>query len=375
MQGHLRKRSKDSWTVVVELGRDAVTGKRRQLWRTVRGTKRDAEALLVQLLHQRETGVDAPPGRLSVRDYLDQWLAVYVQPNTAPKTFRRYEQLLRVHVVPVIGSLPLDKVRPLHVQEVYKRVLQEGRSARTALHCHRVLRQALQQAVRWQLAARNPADAVEAPRPDRWEVPAVQPAQIRRLLSEADGTLYGPLVQLAVTTGLRLGEILGLRWQDVDLDAEVLFVRQTCQWLAGEGFLFRQPKSHRSARPVALPGSAVDRLRQHRLLQLEGRLALGADYHDMGLVFASQVGGPIHPSNLRKAWLGIAERAGLRGLRFHDLRHAHASLLLRQGAHPKIVSERLGHSTVGVTLDIYSHVVPNLQADVARSFDEALANG
>jgi integrase len=232
-----------------------------------------------------------------------------------------------------------------------------------------VLREALQHAVKWQLLARNPADAAEAPRCSRYEVPALAPDDLWRLLDEADKSPFGTIVRLAVMTGLRQGELLGLRWQDVDLQGGALQVRQTCQWLPRQGFIFRQPKSHRSVRPVALSPAAVARLRQHRSGQLEERLAVGPAYEDLGLVFATALGQPMHPSVLRKAWLRMVEKAGLGRLRFHDLRHAHATLMLQQGVHPKIVSERLGHSGVSITLDTYSHVLPGLQAQAAAQLD------
>ncbi len=222
MQGHIRRRGKGSWTVVVDLGRDPDSGKRRQLWRTVHGRKKDAESVPVQILHQKSTGVDAPPGRMTVAEYLQRWLTVYAFPNTAPTTSRRYEQLIRVHLVPTLGNLPLTKLRPLHIQDAYQRILGAGLSARTALQCHRVLREALQHALQWQILARNPADAVEAPRPGPYEVPALSPEQVRRVIASAEQTPYGALVHTAVMTGLRLGELLGLRWQDVDLDAGLL---------------------------------------------------------------------------------------------------------------------------------------------------------
>jgi integrase len=359
----------------VDLGRDPVTGKRRQLWRSVAGSKREAETLLVQLLHQKSTGVDAAPGRITVADYLQRWLRTYALPNTAPKTSQRYEQLIRVHLVPVLGNLPLSKLRPLHIQDAYQRILEKGLSARTALQCHRVLREALQHALKWQLLARNPADAVETPRPERYEVHALSPEQVRRVMAAAHETPYGSLVHTALMTGLRLGELLGLRWQDVDLDARALQVRQTCQWLPRKGFIFRQPKSHRSARSVALSRATVDTLRQHRVRQIEERLATGLPHQEDGLVFTNPFGQPVHPSTLRGAWRKLAKAAGLGRLRFHDLRHAHASLLLQQGVHPKIVSERLGHSGVNITLDTYSHVLPGLQAEAAARLDDLLANG
>lgn len=381
MQGHIRKRGKDSWTVVVDLGNDPVTGKRRQLWRSVKGAKREAQALLVKLLHQRDSGTDQPLGKLTVGEYLERWLRDYAEANTAPKTYRCYEDVIRRHLTPTLGSIPLSKLRPQHIQAYYSRALQKGRldgrgglSARSVLRHHQVLHTAFRHAAKWQLLASSPADAVQRPKAERHELPAIGPEEVRRFLSAADATPYGTLVHLAVMTGLRQGELLGLRWQDVKLDASVLHVQQTCQWLPGQGFVFRQPKTSRSRRAVDLSPDTVKRLRQHRHRQLEERLLLGPAHQDHGLVFATPLGTPIDPSNLRRAWSRIVRAAGLEPLRFHDLRHAHATLMLQQGTHPKVVSERLGHSGVGITLDIYSHVLPGIQAQAAAQLDE-LVNG
>ena len=372
MPGHIRKRAKDSWTVVLDLGRDPATGRRRRLWRSIKGTKRDAESLLVQLLHQRDTGIDLPPGKIRVGDFLRRWLDDYARPNTAPKTFQRYSEVVRLHLVPTLGAIPLPKLRPLHIQQAYGRILEKGLSARTTLHCHRILREALQHALRWQLIARNPADAVKPPRPGRYAITVLGPEQIGRLLQAADNTRHGTLVYTAVMTGLRLGELLGLRWQDAGLDAQALYVRQTCQWVNGQGFVFREPKTHRSTRAVALSPRTVDRLRQHRRQQLEERLVAGAAYQDRDLVFVTALGTPLRQSDVRRVWLRIVSAAGLERVRFHDLRHAHATLMLQQGVHPKIVSERLGHSGIAITMDTYSHVLPGLQADAAAGLDQLL---
>lgn len=374
MRGHIRRRTQGSWAVVVDFGRDPQTSKRRQLWRSVKGTKRDAEVLLAELLYQRQQGIDGPPGRLTVADYLSRWLETYATPNTAPATSIRYEQLTRLYVVPVIGHLTLVKLRPLHIQQIYAAMLDRGLSRRTALQAHRVLREALKHAVRWQLISRNPADAVEPPRGERYEATVLTPDDARRLLAVSDETPYGTLVHVAIYTGLRLSELTGLRWQDVDSDRAVLHVRQTCQWLPRQGFSFRQPKSYRGTRPVALALATIDRLRQHRLRQLEERLAVGPGYRDHDLVFADPVGQPVLPSNLRAAWKRIRRATALH-VRVHDLRHAHATFLLAQGVHPKIVSERLGHSQISITLDLYSHTLPHLQAEAAAGFADWLANG
>lgn len=237
-----------------------------------------------------------------------------------------------------------------------------------------VLHAALRQAVRWQLLVRNPADAVEPPRPPRRELQVPDAAEVRDLLAAADGTPYGPLVRLAVLTGMRRGELLGLRWGDVDLDAAVLHVQQSAQRITGQGMIFRQPKTRLSRRSIALSPVAVALVRQHRRRQAETRLLAGSAYEDQGLVFTSGLGSPVEPGNLLRGWSKIVAVAGAPHVRFHDLRHAHATLLLRQGVHPKIVSERLGHASIAITLDTYSHVVPGLQEAAAAQLDALLAD-
>ncbi len=376
MQGHIVKRGKDSWSVIINLGRDPLTGKRRQLWRSIKGTKKEAEALRVELLHQRDSGVDAPPGKLTVAQYLERWLRDYAEPNTSPKNYRTCSDTVRRHLIPAIGSLLLTKLRPQHIQGFYARLLREGRldgkgglSPRSVQRQHQVLHVALRHAVQWQLLSLNPADAVQPPRGQRQEIRPLGLDEIQRLLTAADETPYGTLVNLALMTGLRLGELTGLRWGDTDLEAGAIHVQQVCQWLPHQGATFRPPKTPKSRRAVALSPDTVERLRRHRQQQLETRVALGPDYEGRDLVMATPLGTPIDPSNLRRAWRAILKTAGIASLRFHDLRHAHASLMLQQGVHPKIVSERLGHSGVGITLNLYSHVAPGLQEQAAAGLD------
>jgi integrase len=341
----------------------------------MRGTKKDAEALLVQLLHQRDTGIDQLPGKQTVGQFLERWLTLYARARVAPKTYERYEEVVRLQLFPAIGGIPLSKLRPLHIQQAYNRVLEKGLSPQTALHCHHVLHHALKHALRWQLIPRNPADSVEPPRPRKREVEVPGADAVKRLLTAAESTPYGALVHLAIMTGLRLGELLGLKWEDVELETGVLHVRRTAQWLPRQGTIFREPKTHRSRRPVALDRATVTVVREHRRRQLEEKLGLGPAYRDHGLVFATSVGTPIAPSNLRRAWHRILAEAGVDRVRFHDLRHAHATLLLVQGIHPKVVSERLGHWQVNITLDTYSHVLPHLQTQAAEALARLLASG
>lgn len=377
VKGHIRRRGKGSWAIVLDLGRDSA-GKRRQKWHTVRGTKRDAQREMARLLHELNTGAYVEPTRITVGEYLARWLEDYARAKVAPKTFERYAEIIRLHLVPALGGTPLAKLQPLHVQRCYTEALKNGRkdgvgglSAQTVLHHHRVLREALGHAVRWQLVGRNVADAVQPPRPERTEVQCLDEDAIIRLLDAARGSrLYLPIV-LAVSTGMRRGEILGLRWQDVDLNAGVIAVRQAAQQTRA-GISFKPPKTAKGRRVVALLELTVEALQQHKVEQAKERLLLGPGYQDHGLVCAQPDGRPWRPDALTNAFAAFVRNAGLPRVRFHDLRHSHATLLLRQGVHPKVVSERLGHATVGITLDTYSHVLPGMQEEAAHKLDIAL---
>lgn len=375
----VRKRGK-RWRVVVEAGRDPVTGKRKRLSLTC-ATKQEAEREEARLKHQVATGLELEPARLTVGQYLERWLEA-VRPNLRPATFRRYGQLLRHQVIPRIGHIVLPRLRPLHVQQLYAWLAERGRvdgkgglAAKTILQLHRVLSQALAQAVRWQLIPRNVCQAVDAPSAGRPEIGALGPDGALRLLEEAEreDSAYGDAVILAVHTGLRLGELLGLRWEDVNLERGSIAVRRALQHLPGEGATFLEPKTARSRRSIPLGTTALAALRRVRRRQLQQKLALGPAYQDQGLVFASPTGTPIIPRSLERAFARIVARAGVGPLRFHDLRHTHATLLLARGVHPKIVSERLGHASIAITMDTYSHVLPGLQEEAIRDLDAWLS--
>ncbi|MCH7860955.1 MAG: site-specific integrase, partial [Proteobacteria bacterium] len=359
MAGYIRRRGKDTWELTVDLGRDPATGRRRRRFLNVRGSKRDAERTLADAVHQRDTGVDINPGKLTVADYLRRWLRDYAAHNVGPSTQERYTSIVEHHLIPVLGALRLRDLRPAHIQAAYGRALAaggradgaaHGLSPRTVLKHHRLLRETLGHAVRWQLIARNPADAVTAPRPARFETRVLDAEEAGRLLEAAAETSNYALTYLALATGARLGELLALRWRDVDLDRGSLQITRTARRVTGIGITYSEPKTHRSRRPVALSSETVNVLREHRRVQVERRLELRRAYTDDGLVFASPTGQPLDGGNVRHALARIADEAGIPPLRFHDLRHSAATLMLLAGVHPKVVSERLGHATVGITL-------------------------
>jgi integrase len=310
---------------------------------------------------------------LTVEEFLSRWLAD-VRPSLRPRTWERYEQYARLHAVPSIGRIRLSALGPDDVQHLYAERLAAGCSPTTVLHLHRFLHRALDRAVRRGLVARNVTDLVDPPRMARAEFDTLSVEEVRRLLAAAAGDRLEALYVLAVTTGLREGELLALRWSDVDLESGSLRVRGSLQPVRGRGLVTLEPKTPRSRRQVVLPRVAVEALVRHRRAQDGERRAAGARWRDLGLAFPNTVGRPMSAQNLlQRSFHPLLERAGLARIRFHDLRHTTATLLLGRNVHPRIVQDRLGHSSVGVTLDTYSHVTPTMQRIAADAFDELLS--
>ena len=371
MTGHIRQRSPGSWEIKFDAGRDPVTGKRKTRFVSVKGGKKAAQQELRRLLGAVDEGRFVEPSKLTVAQYLERWLDEHAKHAVSGKTFERYGELLRLHAIPVIGRHPLTRLEPLHIQACHSAMRERVLSAQTVKHCHRVLSQALRQAVRLRLLASNPADAVDAPRVARTEMKVLDQAQTATLLKATEGSsIYAPVL-LAVTTGMRRGEILGLHWKDVDLDRSHLSVAQTLEETKAKGLVFKAPKTERSRRTITLPAIAVDGLRRHRTRQAEDRLRAGPIWIDHDLVCCRPDGMPLSPRQLSKTFAALSRRLGL-GVRFHDLRHTHISHLLAAGVHPKVASERAGHASISITLDVYSHLIPGMQEDAASRIDAAL---
>jgi integrase len=327
--------------------------------------------VLTSELHRRDTGIDINPAKMTVSEFLARWLRDYARPHVAPSTLSRYTQIAG-RLSHLLGTLPLQGLRPSHIQDAYGRLSADGLAARTVLHHHRVLREALMHAVRWQLLAVNPADGVTPPRPERTEMRALDPVEVGHLLYGCDDPELRTISFTAVATGMRLGELLGLKWGDVDLEGQTAYLVRSVQYLTETGVSFRPMKSAKSRRSIALSAETVRVLREHRGRQIEARLAVGPGYEDNDLVFADTGGHPIAPYSVSGRFRRLARRLGLYPLRFHDLRHTAATLMLRADVHPKVVSERLGHSSIAITLDTYSHVIPSMQRDAADAIDALL---
>jgi len=367
-EGAIYKRRDGRWAGVVDLGYE--TGKRRR--KSYYGaTRREVQEKVAAALRARQQGLPILSDKLTLATYLVDWLKT-AQSSIRPRTWARYEQYVRVHATPTLGRVPLAKISPQHLQHLYRSRLDAGLSATTVAHLHAVMHRALRQAERWGLVARNVVALVDPPRGARREMTTLSAEQARALIHAAKDDRYGALYVVAVTSGMRQGELLGLRWRDVDLTAGTVHVRTTLQ-RAGDSLAFVEPKTSHSRRQVLLTELAVSAMRRHRVAQTSERLRLGAAWEDNDLVFANEIGRPVEASNLlRRSFLPLLRRAGIPRLRFHDLRHTAATLMLGRGVHPKIVSEMLGHSQVGLTLDVYSHVTPTMQREAASALDGLL---
>jgi integrase len=336
---------------------------------------KEVERKLAEARGDAARGIVYNDENMTVGEYLDRWLRDSQRGSVRQSTFDRDSYLMRVHVKPVLGRVRLKNITPLDVQTLYRDRLDNDLSPSTVNKIHSVLHKALGQAVRWSLIPRNPTDAVKAPRPAHEEMRPLSSEEARRLLDAAQGDKLEALYLLAVTTGMRRGELLGLKWSDLDLERATVSIRRTLTRIDnGKRVALGDTKNKKSCRTVRLTPQAVEALRVHLEWQLGEIEALGDLYDDQGLVFTSEAGTPINPSNLRqRSFAPLLKKAGLPHIRFHDLRHTCATLLLLQGVHPKFVQELLGHATIAITLDTYSHVLPGMGDQTAAAMEDVLS--
>jgi integrase len=332
-------------------------------------TKEEARRALREARANTDQGLLLDADNLKVGEYLDRWLSDSVSDTVKATTFERYEQITRLHLKPALGRVKLKALTPAHVRGLYREKLEAGSSARTVRYIHTTLHKALKQAVMDGLIPRNATEAVKPPQPTREEMHPLTPEQAKLLLQVAheSGDRLEALYVLAIHTGLRQGELLVLKWDDVDLDDGSLQVRRTLA-ITKNGSVFTSPKTSGSRRSVKLTLRATEALRSH----LERQLAEIIGWARFGARTASY--SPLNRHNLnRRSFKPLLKRAGLPKVRFHDLRHTCATLLLTLNVNPKIVSEMLGHSSIAITLDTYSHVLPNMRDQAAAAMEEALS--
>jgi len=348
----------------------AIGAKRKTLYGKTRG---EVSEKLTKAMADRDEGLVFDADNLKVGEYLERWLVDSVLDTVRPTTYERYEQIVRIHVRPALGSVKLKNLTPVHVRGLYREKLEAGLSARTVQYIHVTLHKALKQAVQDGLIPRNATEAVKAPQVRREEMRPLSGDQVKVLLEVARGDRLEALYVLAIYTGLRQGELLGLKWEDVDLESGTLRVRRTLVTAKG-GPVLTAPKTKGSRRSVKLTQGAVEALRSHLKHQLQEIDRAGSLWRENGLMFASESGEPLDRRYLTSCrYKALLKRAELPMIRFHDLRHTCATLLLSKNVNPKIVSEMLGHASIAITLDTYSHVLPNMRDQAAAAMEEALS--
>jgi integrase len=415
-EGTIVKRADGRWMASADLGwQDG----RRQRKAVYGRTRRAVAGKLTRVLRSVQEGAALPDERVTVARFLERWLT-HKQTTMRPRSWATYEQAVRLYLAPNLGKLTLARLRPMHVQDWMRELQDQGTSARTIRYARVVFRAALNQARKWEMVSQNVAALVDPPRHTVKEIQPLSPVQARALLDEAKVHRLGGLLSIATALGLRLGEGLGLRWRDVDFEAGTLSVRQAIERSGGDcaarrplvasrrairtqiaaapkrsaerrqlraqleglrvewrkvrtGLRTTEPKSARSRRTIHMPAIVVTALKGHRTRQRKERLAAGGAWQNSGLVFTSPIGTALDSRNVSREFHVLLEAAGLPSIRFHDLRHTAATLLLAQGVDPRTIMETLGHSQISLTLNTYSHVLPELQADAAVKMNAILS--
>jgi integrase len=358
-EGTIYKRKDGRWAAAVNLGYQNGKLKRKHYYGTSRKEVRDK---LNAGLSDLQKGIPILTERQTVGQFLDQWLNDCAKPSTRPRTYEGYSIIVRRHITPTLGRISLAKLTPQQVQTFLNERLSSGLSGRTVQHIRTVLRTALNQAVRWGLIVRNAAALTEPPRIENYEIQPITPEEARKFLDAIKEDRLEALFTVALALGLRRGEALGLRWQDISFEQRTLRVTNSLQRINGK-LLLSDLKTKNSRRVLHMPELLIRKLREHRGRQLEDKLLAGSRWHENDLVFPSSIGTPLEPRNLNRHFDQLLSKAGMHHFRLHDLRHYCASLLLAQGVALKVVSEILGHTQISTTADIYTHILPEIKKD------------
>ena len=368
-EGSIYKRKDGRWAGVVNLGWR--NGKRFR--KSVYGrTRADVQDKLNEALRNHRLGIPFAPERLTVEQFLNGWLENHVKPGTRPRTYESYEGAVRLHIAPAIGKIRLGKLTAENIQAMVNDKSHSGLAPRTVEYIHSVLSRALNRAVKWDLVRRNVAKLATTPRVPRKLLSPLTPDEARVFLKHIRGDRNEALFTVAMALGLRKGEALGLRWEDVDIEKGTLTVRYALQRRKGQGKVLVEPKSERSRRTIHMPDVVVKALRAHRARQSKERLAAGSAWKDTGHLFTTTIGSPMDERRVLNDFKKALRAAKLPERRFHDARHTAASLLLAQGVSPRTIMEVLGHSQITLTLNTYAHVMPAMLEDAAGKMDAIL---
>lgn len=368
-RGNIRERSKGSYTITISLPSDPITKKRKQKYYTFKGTKKEAEKFLTEKLRELDMGLIVDNTNMNFSDYLDFWLKNSCKDRLSINTYEEYELKVNKHIKPYLGNIKLDKLKTLQIQNFYTLKLEGELSPRTVMSFHKIIHRALEQAVKWQLIPYNVANGVEKPKVSQEETQILNEVELKCLISKAKNTnLYIPIV-IGAYTGMRRGEVLGLTWDNVNLNDGTIRISKTLS-STKQGIVFTEPKTKNSNRKIAISKSVVEILKRNKVEQLKNKMRLGNSYKDNNMVCCKENGDFIDPKNFSRDFHNLVVKSGIKNIRFHDLRHTHASLLVKLGVHPKEISTRLGHSDVSITMNIYSHIYEETDKETANAFEK-----
>jgi len=332
-------------------------------------TRREVQEALKKALHEQQQGTLSTGPQQTLKVYLERWLEQVCKLTMRPNTYNQYRSIVRRHLVPALGSIKLEKLTPERIQSFCAQKQDEGLSAKTVVIIHGVLSSALDNAFKWGLIPRNVARLVSLPRIERYEAQTLTVGQALKLLGVARGSRIEALLLVALTTGMRRGELLALRWEDIDLEASILHVRRTVNPITGLGYKEGEPKSKAGRRKIVLSEVTIEALKEHRQGQEQVRARVGARWQEHGIVFCNKYGGFFNPTTVLNAFKKLLRDAGLPDIRIHDLRHSAATILAAARVDLKTIQERLGHSSIAITADIYSHVSADMQQEAAGKID------
>ncbi|MFD2704174.1 site-specific integrase [Salibacterium lacus] len=371
MRGYVRKRGK-SYSFTIDIGRDPSTGQRKQKTKGGFKNSKDCEKAMNDMIHllQHDEFVDTK--KMMLKDFVEDWIEME-EMNYRPSTFSVYKSIINNRLIPAFGHAYVDELKPIDIQKYYNRMLKEGLTPKYILSIHNVLRALISKSVTWEVASKNVMDKVTPPKGKRKEMQTWTLEQSKQFLDHAkENTIIYPVFVLAIWTGMRKGEIYGLKWKDIDFENNRIQVNRTMAWARGQGHILQDAKTDGSRRTIKASDHVMSVLNSQLLKQKQIMMKLGERHQDDNLVFLSYNGKPMSMRHAGERLVQLSKELGLPRIRMHDLRHTHATISLELKQHPKVVSERLGHKSIDITLDLYSHVTENLQEESANEFERAM---
>lgn len=373
MKGYVRKRG-NKWSFTVDIGRDPRTGKRKQKTHSGFSTKKEAQAALAGLVNNVESGTYIEPSKKRFKEFSMEYLEKIYKNKVKATSYETARNVIITHIIPWFGEVALSDIDQFLVHEFYDQKIKEGYSSFYIQRMHELTRMLLRVAYKWELMAKDIASLLEPPRLKKKEMKVWSIGEVNEFLKFTKHSRYHPVFFLAAYTGMRKGEILGLTWDDIDFENKTIKVNRSLSKIK-DSYLLSEPKTSNSIRTIYIDDDIIRVLKKQRVKQNLERLRAGNVYQDHNMVFTQETGEYVNPTAVNGLFARFMKQSGISVIRFHDLRHTHATILLQMGVNPKIVAERLGHSSVQITLDTYSHVLPSMKKDLADDFSKMMKSG